>query len=260
MRRRRWRWVAVGLVLAVGLYFVADVVLLQYLESRGAAEMARTLSAEDATVDLGGIPFIPGFLGGDLSDISVNIRGATAPGGLRIQSIETRFDQVSFKPGELFAIARSSFGTESVVSGRQPVAQIVLVESDIEEFIRRQLPLVGDVHVKASGIEVSFLTDTDLIGDPNPDEKALTKPARFLPVIRDQELLLDLTSVSQLVPSFRADAARIEDLIDLRPNDEDVPDGLSTNVSMRNGALVIDAQGAEVKLTVGETVPGESDQ
>ncbi|MEX2393737.1 MAG: DUF2993 domain-containing protein [Actinomycetota bacterium] len=251
MRRRRWRWVAVGLVLAVGLYFVADVVLLQYLESRGAAEMARTLSAEDATVELGGAPFIPSFIRGELSDVSVRIRGATAPGGLRIQAIETRFDDVSFEPGKLYALARSNFATRSEVTGRQPVAQIVLVEDDVEEFVRRQIPLVGDVHVKASGVEVSFLKDPDLIGEPNPDEKALTKPARFLPVIRDREFLLDLTSVSQLDPAFRADAARIEELVDLRPG-PDVPEGLSTNVSMRNGAIVIDAQGSEVKLTVGE--------
>jgi hypothetical protein len=251
MRRRRWRWVAVGLVLAVGLYFAGDVVLLQYLESRGAAEIARTLSAEDATVDLGGIPFIPNFFRGELDDVSVRIRGATVTGGLRIASIETRFGGLTFEPGKLYALARSSFATKTEVAGTQPFGQVELVEADIEEYVRRQVPLVGDVHVKASGIEVSFLRDTDLIGEPNPDEKKLTKPARFLPVIRDRELVFDLTSVSQLDPRFRADADRIEDLVDLRPG-PDVPKGVSTNVSMRNGFVVIESQGSDVKLVIGE--------
>jgi hypothetical protein len=249
MRRRRWRWVAVGIVLAVGLYFVGDIVMLQYLQSRGAAEIARTLSAEDATIDLGGVPFLPSFLGGELSDVSVKIRGATATRGLRIGSVEAQFDRFSFEPGDLFAVARSSFGTATKVKGVLRFGLIELTENDIEEFVRRQIPLVGDVHLKTSGIEVSFLKDPDLIGEPNPDEKAFTKPARFLPVIRDNKLVFDLTSVSQLDPRFRNDAARIEKIIDL----PDVPEGLSTDVSMRDGVVVIEANG-NVTVEIGEEV------
>ena len=38
MRRVRWSWLAVALVVLTGLYFVTDVVVLRYIESRGAGK------------------------------------------------------------------------------------------------------------------------------------------------------------------------------------------------------------------------------
>jgi hypothetical protein len=250
MRRRRWRWVIVGIVVAVGLFLVADIVTLQYIESRGAAEIARTMSAEQAKVDLGGFPFIPRFLRGTLTDISVDVTGASASGGLRVQSVEALMKEVRFKPGAVFSLARSSFATRTKVTAIEPVGILELGEQDIEEFIRRSAPLVGDVEVKSSGIEVFFRPlDADLPDAAQDVVEELTeKPARYLPVIEDGRLALSLVSVSQIDRRFRFDASRLEHLIDLPK----VPGGLRPDVSLRDGVIVLEAQGAKVTLTVGE--------
>lgn len=252
--RRRWRrWVGVGLLLLFGLFLVADVVMVQYLESRGAAELARTMSAEEARLDLGGFPFIPRFIRGRLSDVSGEVRGASAAGGLRVQRVETRMDEVSFSAPEIFALARSSFATKTEVSAEQPIVMLELGEADLEEFIRRAVPVVGDVEVKASGIEVRFIRpDIDPDDIDQPAEEDLTPPARFLPGARDRELRLVLTSVSQIPDAFRAEAARIEGLIDL-PR---FPKGLDPDVSLRDGVIVVEAQGAAISVEIGEAAGG----
>jgi hypothetical protein len=249
MRRRRWRWVGVLLVVVIGLFFVADIVLIQYLESRGGAEIARTMSAEDATVDLGSFPFIPAFLSGERSDVGVFVRGASASGGLRVHSLDVHMETVDFPPAKMFALARSIFATRAEIKAKNPLGIIELIEGDLEVFIRRAIPLVGDVKVKASGVEVRFLKPNAEPEDPdNPDEKLLTKPARFLPRVEDRRLVLDLTSVSQLDARYRADVGRIETLIDL----PQVPEGLTSSVSLRKGVISVESQGAEVTLDVGQ--------
>jgi DUF2993 family protein len=255
MRRRRWRWVAVGLVLATGLFVVADIVLLQYIESRGAGEIARSMSAEEAKVDLGGFPFIPRFFRGRLTDISVRVTGGSAAGGLRVQSIEARMGAVRFEPGDVFALARSSFATKTKVTADDPFGIVEIGEQDLEDFVTRAVPLVGNVEVTGSGIEVFFepRIDADL---PDRAAEALDelakKPARYLPVIEDGRLVLSLVSVSQIDGRFRADASRLEKLIELPK----VPAGLRTSVTWRDGVIVMEAQGLKVTLAVGE---GESE-
>jgi hypothetical protein len=247
MRRRRWRWVGVGLVVAFGIFFALDVVTVQYLESRGAAELARAMSAEDAEIDLGGFPFVPRFLGGRLTGVSVQVRGASASGGLRVRSVEARMAGVSFRPGEMFALARSSYATTSEVTATEPIVILELGEGDLNDFIRRAVPAVGDVQVKGSGIEVRFLKDgVDPADAVRPSDDNLTKPARFLPTESDRKLRLILTSASQIPSHNRAEAERIEGLIDL-PR---FPEGLEPEVSMRDGVIQVEAQGAEgVKVT-----------
>jgi hypothetical protein len=249
--RRRWRWVIVGVVLVAGLFVAADVVALQYIESRGAGEIARTMSAEDATVDLGGFPFIPRFLGGRLSNVSVNVSGASAAGGLRVQSVESQMQQVRFNSGKIFALARSSFATRTKVTAIQPLGILEIGEQDLEDFVKRSVPLVGDVEVKASGVEVFFRAslDLDLPERAQQELDELTeKPARYLPVVRDGRLALSLVSVSQIDRRFRFDASRLENLIQI-PR---IPTGLRPSVSLRDGVIVLEAQGPEVTLTVGE--------
>ena len=223
--------------------------MVQYLESRGAAEIARTMSAEDATVELGGVPFLPRFLGGSLTGVSVRVRGATAQGGLRVRSVEARMARVSFDAGEMFALARSIFSTRTVIEATEPVGLVELEEEDLEDFIKRTLPQVADVRIRSSGVEVRFLRPGVEPADvDNPDEKEMTQPARFLPRVENRRLVLVLTSVSQLSPIYRADAARIGGLIQLPA----VPEGLRPAVSLRNGVIVMEAQGPLVKLPVGE--------
>src|SRR3954453_22367551 len=99
MRRRGvYRWAAVGLLLAVGLYFVLDIVALQYMQSRGGAEVARAMTAEGATVKLGSVPFLPGFFSGHLSHVSARIVGPTAAGGFGVQEIDFKAGSVKFVP------------------------------------------------------------------------------------------------------------------------------------------------------------------
>lgn len=249
MRRRRWRWAVAAAIVLMGALFALDVVMVQYLESRGAAEIARTMSAEDTTVELGGFPFLPRFIGGRLSGVSVRVRGATARGGLRVDLIDARMASVSFDSGKMFALARSSFATKTQIEAMEPVGIVELEEQDLEDYVRRIIPQVGDVKVEASGVEVRFLRPgVEITNEPNPDEDDMTKPARFLPAIEDRRLILRLTSVSQLPYVFRNEAARIEGLIEI-PR---VPEGLRSAVSLRNGVIVVEAQGLEVKLTVGE--------
>jgi hypothetical protein len=236
------------------LFVVVDVVTLQYIESRGASEIAQTMSAERAEVDLGGFPFIPRFLGGKLTDVTVDVTGASAAGGLRVQSIEARMKETRFEPGDIFALARSSFATRTKVMAIEPFGLLELGEQDLKDFITRSVPLVGDVRVKASGIEVFFKPrlDADL---PDEAQEALDdvadKPARYLPVIENGRLALSLVSVSQIDRRFRADAGRLESLIQLPK----IPGGLRPDVSLRDGVVVLEAQGSKVTITVGE---GES--
>lgn len=254
MRRRRWRWVGVGIVVAIGLFIVFDIVSVQYIESRGATEIARTMSAEEATVDLGGFPFIPRFLGGRLTAVSVEVRGASATGGLRIASIEARMPQVRFKPGAVFALARSSFATKTKVTGVDPFGIVEIAEDDLEDFVTRAVPVVGDLEIKGSGIEVFFKPpDTGLPERAAEELEELTeKPARYLPVIENGKLTLSLVSISQIPGRFRFDASRLEGLIELPA----IPSGLRPSVTWRDGVIVMEAQGPEVTLTVGE---GESE-
>ena len=234
-----------------GLFGVLDIVMLQYIESRGAAEIAQTMSAEEAKVDLGGFPFIPRFLRGKLTDVTVEVTGASAAGGLRVQSVEARMKEVRFKPGAVFSLARSSFATRTKVTAIEPVGILELGEQDLEDYIKRAVPVVSDVLVRSSGIEVYFrpLADGE-VPDAAQDaaDEATKKPARYLPIVEEGQLRLQLIGVSGIAPRFRVDAAQVERLIDLPK----IPGGLRPDRSLRDGVVVLEAQGPKVTLTVGE--------
>ena len=234
----------------VAAFVVVDIVMLQYVESRGAAEIARTMSAEEAKVDLGGFPFIPRFLRGRLTDVTVEVSGASASGGLRVQSIEARMKEVRFKPGAIFALARSSFATRTKVTAIEPIAILELGEQDIEDFVKRAVPLVSDVRVRSSGIEVFFrpLADEGSEGAREGGDEPAAKPARYLPIIDNGRLQLQLIGVSQIPQPFRSDANRLETLIELPT----IPGGLRADRSLRDGVVVLEAQGSTVTITVGE--------
>jgi hypothetical protein len=157
--------------------------------------------------------------------------------------------EIKFDTGELFALARSSFATRTKVTATQPFGIVELDEQDLEDYLRRTIPLVGDVRVKASGIEVRFVTP-DFLLEPKkePTDDDLSKPARFLPVISGGRLVLRLIGVSQVPLSARGEARRMETLLNLPK----VPKGLSADVKLGNKAIVVEAQGAEATLVVGE--------
>ncbi len=247
MRRFRGRWVAVGVVVLVGIYLVLDIVSLQYLESRGAAELARTMSAEEAEVDLGNIPFLPGFVTGRLRRAEVRVRGSSGGGGLRVQSFTARMEDVGFSWRSLLALSRSAFSTRTQVRAAEGFGLIEIGQDDLEEFIRRHIPLVGDVKVASSGIQVRLLKQR-LEPGTEPREEDLTEPARLLPRVVGRRVALTLVGVAELPEPLRDVAKRLESLIDL----PQIPNGLRTDVRLGDGVVVVEASGRDIELDVGE--------
>jgi hypothetical protein len=247
MRRLRLRWIAIGLVLAVGLYFALDVIALQYVQSRGASQLARAMTAEGAEVDLGGIPFLPSFLTGRIPEAEVEVQGASASGGLRVQMVSARFTGVRFSWRKLLRLSGSVFATRTAVSSEEAVGMLEIGQDDLEEFVRRQIPAVGDITIGASGIEVRFLS-RDLEEDELPTGDDLTKPARLLPRVADRHLTLSLVGLAEVPEGFRDEARRLERIVDLPA----IPESLRTDVRLGNGVIVLEATGRDVELEVGE--------
>jgi len=249
MRRRRGlRWLVVILLVTIGLYFVLDVTIRQFLASRGADQIAKVLSAQEATVKLPGLPFLPSFLVGHIGEMEIDVTGASGPGGLRVQSIQARLSDLHFSPRKLFSLARSSFSARTTVTVDEPVALIELGESDLQEYIQHNVPEVGRVQLKATGVEVYFLKDLNKPPPDNPSDDDLTKPARFLPVVEDGKIVLRLVGVAEVPPSMRFAAMRIEHIINL-PR---FPTGLRTDVRLGKGVIVFESSGHKVSLDVGE--------
>lgn len=250
MRRIRLRWAAIALVLAVGLYFALDIVALQYFESRGATELARAMTGEEAKVDLGGPPFLPGFIRGHVGRVEVSVRGASGAGGLRIQSVMARTQDLRFSWRRMLQLSGSIYSTRTDVGMGEVFGLVEIGEEDLEEFVRRQVALVGDLQIEASGIEVRFLRKR-LEPGAEPKEEDLTEPARLLPRVADRRITLTLIGLGQIHPGLRSAARRLERIINL-PR---VPEGLRTDVRLGDGVIVIEASGRELELTVGEGEP-----
>ncbi len=263
MRSRRLRWLGVAAIVAIGLYFVADIVALQYLQSRGAGRISQALAAQSSTLKLGSLPFLPSYLGGHLSGVEAKVKDATAKEGFGVQSIDIRASEIRFGPGKMFSLARSLFSTRSKVTLTEPIAIIEIGEQDLSEFIKRRVPRVGDVQVSGSGIEVRFKlpereanassSSSGSSSSPSPSpspsfDELLTKPARYLPRIEGRHFVLTLTSLSQLGFQYRDEALSIEHMIELPP----VPAGMSSDVRLGKGVITIDCEGKTVTLDVGE--------
>lgn len=250
MRRgRRFRWLVVILLVTIGLYFVLDVTIRQYIASRGADQIAKVLSAQDATVKLPGIPFLPGFVRGHIGEMEINVIGASGAGGLRVQSIQARLSDLHFSARKLFALAGSSFATRTTVTAEQPVALVELGERDLQTYLQDMVPEVGKVQVKATGVEVYFYKDLSKPPPNNPRDEELTKPARFLPVVdEDSKITLRLVGFAEVPPELRSTASRIENIINLPA----IPRGLRTDVRLGKGVIVFESTGHQVSLEVGE--------
>jgi len=260
MRRRRlYRWAAVGLLLAVGLYFVLDVVMLQYMQSRGGAQVARAMTAQSATVRLGHVPFLPGFFAGRISNVSASIDGATAVGGFGVSTIDFTATAVHFSPGRMFALSRSLFSSRTTVSFDHPFMHVEIAESDLSDFIKHAVPSVGEVSVKPTGIEIRFklpqpnesFSFASPSPSPTPSPKPadlLTEPARYLPRIDTGRFVLTLIDQSQIGYTYRDDAQRIQNLISLPP----VPTSMNSDVRLGKGVIVIESTGLKLSVNLGE--------
>jgi hypothetical protein len=251
MRVRGFRWIVVGVILAIGLFLALDVVALQYLESRGATELARAMTAEEATVDLGSIPFLPGYIGGRISRAEVDVRGASGAGGLRVQNVKARMTDLRFNWRDLLALSRSIFATRTTVRMKDPLGMVEIGQDDLGDFLKRHVPMVGSVLIDSSGIEVKFLKERLEEGD-EPTQEDLTEAARLLPRVADGRIVLSLVGVSQIPPALRPMANRLEQVISL-PR---IPEGLRTDVRLGDRVFVVEANGTELDLTIGEGSEG----
>lgn len=250
MRTRRLRWIVVGSIVLIGLYFVLDVVALRYMESRGATELTRAMTAEEGELDLGGIPFLPGFISGRLGKAEAAVRGASGAGGLRVQTVRASMTDLRFSWRDVLSLSRSIFSTRTKVRMEEPFGMIEIAQDDLGEFLKRHVPSIGSVEIRASGIEVRFLKER-LDEGVEPTQEDLTDPARLLPRIRDGRLELSVVGVAQVPAELRPLAQRLERVIDL-PR---IPEGLRTDVRLGNRLFVVEATGAELELTVGEGEP-----
>ena len=261
MRRRGlYRWLGVAAVLLVGLYFVFDVVSLQYMQSRAQAQIAAAMSASGAKVKLGSIPFLPGYFDGKLVNVEFNVSGATAQGGFGVSSIDVQASELRFGPGKMFALARSLFATRTKVTLVKPISIVQISETDLSEYIKRNVSTVGDVAVKATGIEIRFKIKPaqhyygyyySATPSPTPTpsgQPELTKPARYLPFVENHRLVLSLTTIFGVPYEFQDDAERIQNLIRLPP----IPGELNSDVHLGKGVIVVESQGPSVTLNVGE--------
>lgn len=248
-RTRLIRWLTIGTIAAVGAYFALDVVVLNYTESRSAAELAQGLAGEDATVDLGGVPFLPSFLTGRLSRVGGRVRGGSAPGGLRVGSISVTASDVRFSPSRVFALTRSRFSGRTEVRAGEAIVEVQLNEQDIEDFLQQKLEAAVEVRVTSAGVEISFgppdADPDERNGETEPDE---TPSARFLPRVENGVLSLQLVSLARVPFMFREDALRISELISL-PR---FPEGLRADIRLGDGVIVTEASGRDIKLRIGE--------
>lgn len=240
---RAYRRVAVGVVAAIGLLAALDVVALQVFESRGGSQIAQTMAAEEASLDLGGFPFLPNYLRGRLATADVNVRGPSG-GGLRLASVETRFSDVRFDARDVFALLRNRFATRTSVTGEDVLGRIEVDSDDLERFLRSRVSLVQEVRIATSGVEV-LLSEEDRDEQEDAEEE---RPARFLPDVEDRRLVLVATSRAGFTSDERDAIERIEAAIDLPM----VPEGLQTDVQLGDRGFVVEVSGPEVALEIGE--------
>jgi hypothetical protein len=247
MRRRLYRRLAVVLVVLVGLYLVVDIVALQYLESRGASELAKGMAAERVSVDLGGLPFLPGLVRGRLRRAEVTVTGATGSGGLRVQTVQARLLDVRFDTGELVALTRSRFSGRTTLRGVEAFGRVEIVEKDLEEYLKRKVPTLQAVKVTSSAVELLFLAPEGAEDLPAGVELP-TIGARLLPVVEGRRIVLRLAGVSGLPNELIAKARLATGAIELPP----IPAGLSTDLHLGTGVLVVEAAGPEVEIQLGQ--------
>lgn len=250
-RRLRLRWIAVIALVSVGAYFALDVIALQLHQSRGAAQLARAMSAESASLDLGGIPFLPSYLRGRTETVDVEVIGSTGTGGIRVQEVSARLVDVSYSWPRIWALTRSRFSSRTDVVAGEVTGTLRLSASDLDDYIGRRVPLVDEVRVSSAGIIVFFELLENARGEASEedgedqDERAR---ARYLPRVEDGKLAFLLLGTAGLPSVFRQDADRIQDVVDL-PR---LPDGLRADVRLGDGVVIMDVSGLDIEVTIGE--------
>jgi hypothetical protein len=151
MRRRRARgWAIAAVIALLGLFVTADVVALQYFQTRGGAELARGLAAEHATVDLGSMPFLHEYVRGQRGEVEVRATGIAA-GGLRVQTLTLHLSEVRFSPTSIFRLTRSRYATRTSIEADEPDLRIEISQSDLDAFLRARHRGVARVRILETG-------------------------------------------------------------------------------------------------------------
>jgi hypothetical protein len=255
-RSRLSRWIVVGTLGALGLYFVLDVVALKYTESKGAAELAQAIAAEESSLRLGSVPFLPRFASGQLGGIQGKVRGATGPGGMRVSRVDVTLSDVRFAPWRVFALVRSRFSDRTTVKAGEVLVQVELAEQDLADYLRPKIASISEVKITNEGVGVKFER-------PNPDEETSRGPededdekkkeedepdARYVPRVENGEFKLIRAGLSSRAQQFREDSLRISELITLPK----FPEGLRASIGLGDGVVVIEAAGRDVETSIGE--------
>ena len=245
---------------------MADVVTLRYLESRGAAELAQAMTAEEAEASYGSPPFIPSFFTGHRPSVEARVRGASGPGGLRVAGFELRLRDVKYSPRRMLALTRSRFSQATTVEAGEVIAQIHVRSADIAAYLRSRGADVDKVRVTSAGVTVTFRDPEPEPGttpgpgaspspsprpsDGPPEEhvEEVSRAARYLPRVEEGMFRLQVVSVAKVRVRFREDAFRIAELVSL-PR---FPSGLRTDIRLGKGVITIEATGTDVEKSIGE--------
>ncbi|HSL15526.1 MAG TPA: DUF2993 domain-containing protein [Actinomycetota bacterium] len=120
--------VAVVLVVAdLGLRLMAE-----YWVGRG---LQSNLSlSERPSVSMGGLPFIPELVSGNVDSVTMQANGASSGEGMSLQSVTLTLHDVTFSPGQLVVGGRTKI---SAVSGEGTAE---LAEEELERAVRASVP------------------------------------------------------------------------------------------------------------------------
>ena len=170
-----------------------------------SAELARTMSAEDADVDLGGFPFLPRSSADDSTDVSVDVSGANGVRRSRV-SVRRRARMATVKFSawrdlRARALELRDRGRRSRLDAVRDRSSSASRTSRTSSAGRSRRSAI--VEVKGTGIEVrsSWPERVDLGGRRTAEEDELTKPARYLPRVDGPEARPDSRSSVAQVPS-----------------------------------------------------------
>lgn len=234
---RRWiRIIVIAVLVLGGIAAAADFVVLQVFEGRIAKSTAQSMGAERVTVDLGGFPFTPRFVSGHLSDVDVDVYGASGS-GVRIDHIQVRMAKVLYPAGKAFSLIKSRYATRIQITGRDVLARVEMQERDLLRLVNDKVPEATDVRITPAGVQITI-----------PREGEGNASARFLPQFENGRVVLRLVGASDL-PKW---AVPIVQSVQSDVSLPQFPDGVRADIQLGNGVFTVEVAGPEVKIRIGE--------
>ena len=107
------------LFVLAALVVVADIAAKRYAEGRLASELEDSVAGADVEVDIGGFPFLPSVLSGELPDLRAQVKGFHSS-EVRIELLDVTLERLRFDLSDLLdrgledVRARSASGTVDV--------------------------------------------------------------------------------------------------------------------------------------------------